>query len=200
MSSEEMTLVIASSNVHKVRELQTMLRQLATFDIRTLAQYPSYSPPAREGLSLPECAAKKAVAASEAFQTIALADSSALIVPALGPGPYIGTAHRDVDLRKELLDKMLGMTHFKRAAYLQCSLAIATPEGKVSTVSATCEGLITEHEKGGGGSGYDPIFVKYDYDQTFAQLDEATRCRVSHRAKAFEKLRPALERLAPIRN
>lgn len=189
------TLVIASSNIHKVRELKGMLKKLAIRDVLSLAQYPSYTLPCCDGLSLSESASTKAAAAAMTLGAIALADATALFVPALGPERYLASVPRDADRRKELLDKLSGMTHLKRAAYFQTVLAVATPDGTVKTASATCEGLIAESERGGCGYGYDPLFTKYDYDRTFAQLDEVTRSRVSHRAKAFEKLLPSLERL-----
>ena len=88
---------------------------------------------------------------------------------------------------------MEGMEGLQRSAYFHCSLALASPEGLHKSVTGFCEGYIIECEKGSNGFGYDPIFVRHDYDKTFAELEESTKNRISHRRKAIEKILPSLE-------
>ena len=58
---------------------------------------------------------------------------------------------------------------------------------------AKCEGRIETQERGGEGFGYDPLFVKHDYNQTFAELKEAVKNKISHRRKALDKIAITIE-------
>lgn len=90
---------------------------------------------------------------------------------------------------------MAKLSDIDRSAYFECCLVIASPEGIKKTVSGLCEGTILEEERGRNGFGYDPLFMKNDYDKAFAELDESTKNRISHRRKAIEKLLTTLETL-----
>ena len=74
-------------------------------------------------------------------------------------------------------------------------MALASPEGLKKCVKGISEGLITDHERGSFGFGYDSVFIKYEYGKTFAELEEDIKNRISHRRKAIEKLLPSLEAL-----
>ena len=96
---------------------------------------------------------------------------------------------------QKLLKAMADLTGMHRTAYFECHLVLASPEGIKKSVTGTCEGTILTEERGRDGFGYDSIFVKSEYDKTFAELDETTKNRVSHRRKAFEKISPSLQTL-----
>ncbi len=193
------SLVIASKNLHKIREVRTILSPLKHLDILSLLDFPHYTPPPEEGDSFEENAKKKALHAAKSINGWTIADDSGLVVPALGGKPgifsarYAGLNATDADNRKKLL---LDMSHLKeedRAAYYVCAISIASPEKIVKSVQASCEGKILTQEKGGGGFGYDPLFVKYEYSKTFAELEESIKNRISHRRKALDKLFSFLE-------
>ncbi|HLB52283.1 MAG TPA: non-canonical purine NTP pyrophosphatase, partial [Chlamydiales bacterium] len=80
-------------------------------------------------------------------------------------------------------------------AYFECAIALASPQGLQKVTSGTCEGTLQIKERGGGGFGYDPLFIKHGYSKTFAELDEATKNRISHRRKALDKMLLQLETL-----
>ena len=82
-----------------------------------------------------------------------------------------------------------------RQGYFECWIALASPQGVKKTTKGVSEGMIIDREKGSFGFGYDSIFVKHEYGKTFAELDEDTKNRISHRRKALDKLIPALESL-----
>ena len=191
-----MKIVLATTNTHKVRELKELLRHL-NFDIYTLLDFPDYKQPAENGKSFEENASLKAVHAAKSLNAHTIADDSGLIVPALNGEPGIFSARyaspnaSDRENRKKLLEKMQKVHN--RAAYFECSIAFAAPEGLIRCVKGTAEGFIAEQERGGHGFGYDPLFVKHDYNQTFAELPEATKNKISHRAKALQKLLLLLE-------
>lgn len=192
-------LILATTNVHKVRELREMLKTFSILDVLSLADYPDYRPPEETGSSFEENAALKASHAACSLNSWVLADDSGLIVPALNGAPgiysarYAGKDATDVENRKKLLDTMALFADEERIAYQECWLVLASPQGIVKSVNGVCEGSILSQERGGSGFGYDPLFMKHDYGKTFAELGEAVKNRISHRRKAFDKIVPALE-------
>jgi non-canonical purine NTP pyrophosphatase, rdgB/HAM1 family len=197
-----MDIVIASTNLHKVREFRDLLKSLkVVVDVLSLHNFPSYQPPEETGSSFQENALQKAQHAASTLQKIVLADDSGLVVPALNGGPgihsrrYAGEDATDAENRLKLLNAVQHLQDVERTAYYECCLVIATPKGFTKIVTGTCEGRILSEEKGRNGFGYDSLFVKHDYDKTFAELDENTKNRISHRHKAFTKLVPFLETL-----
>ena len=83
-------------------------------------------------------------------------------------------------------------------ARFRCVLALVDPftgGGEPTTVEGVCEGAVTRAPRGSGGFGYDPLFVVAGTDKTMAELVQHEKNRLSHRARAFAALRPALERV-----
>jgi len=193
-----MKLIIASKNMHKIREIRAILRQAfkdsSKWDVYSLMDFPDYVPPAETGETFEENAILKATHAANALQSFALADDSGLVVPALEGKPgvfsarYAGENATDKDNRKKLLEAMQGLKEQDRDGYYECSMAIASPDGLDKCVSARCEGTITLEERGGQGFGYDSIFKKHDYSKVFAELEEEVKNRISHRRKALDKI------------
>ena len=198
-----MKLVIASTNVHKIREIRAMLKNSPQWDIYSLIDFPDYVQPQETGTTFEENAILKATHAANELNAWVLADDSGLVVPALNKEPgvysarYAGKGATDKDNRKKLLDAMKELKENERDAYFECALALASPEKLEKVVSARCEGEIIEEERGGGGFGYDPIFLKHEYSKTFAELPEEMKNRVSHRRKALDKMLITLEALEP---
>ncbi len=192
-------LIIASTNVHKIREFKAMLKSNHRFDLRSLRDFPDYIPPPEIGATFEENAVLKATYASMALNRWVIADDSGLVVPSLGgiPGVYsarfAGNDATDVDNRKMLLQKMEHLLEEDRHAYYECCIVLASPSGVKKCVRGICEGTLLTAEKGGGGFGYDPLFIKHGYNKTFAELEEATKNRISHRRKALDKLILSLE-------
>ena len=189
-----MKLLLASKNVHKIREFRQMFKPLKGLDLYSLMDFPNYTPPEETGDSFESNAILKAVDAASKLNMLAIGDDSGLVVPALNGKPGV-RSHRfasddptDQENRTKLLEMMEKYTGDERAAYFECVIAIAKPEGLIKTVSGRAEGLITSQERGRSGFGYDSLFIKHDYDRTFAELDENNKNKVSHRRKAFEKL------------
>jgi XTP/dITP diphosphohydrolase len=194
-----MELVIASGNLHKIREFRDMLKSIGSIDVLSLLNFPGYQAPPEDGSTFQENAKIKAEHAAKSLQKWVLADDSGLIVPALNGLPgvhsrfYAGPDATDAENRQKLLKAMADLTGMHRAAYFECHLIIAGPEGIKKSVSGTCEGTISTEERGRNGFGYDSLFIKSEYDKTFAELDETTKNRISHRRKAFDRISPALQ-------
>jgi len=127
-----------------------------------------------------------------------IADDSGLVVPALQGAPgvysrrYASEHATDKENRKKLLQDMSHLQDANRQGYFECWIALASPQGIKKTAKGVSEGMIIDREKGSFGFGYDSIFVKHEYGKTFAELDEDTKNRISHRRKALDKLLPSL--------
>ena len=189
-----MHIVIASHNMHKIREIRSILKTLYTGDLLSLADFPHYTPPPETGLSFEDNAILKAVHAAQTLQAWVLADDSGLVVPSLKGAPgirsarYAGEQATDAENRKKLLEAMCTFTEDARAAYYECHVALASPEGLKKCVRGTSEGILLTQERGGGGFGYDPLFLKHEYSKTFSEMPETLKNRISHRRKALDKI------------
>ena len=190
-------ILLASQNSGKLREMQFILRDLPV----------QILPPSALGLHLhveetgktyAENAALKARAYAEKSGLIALGDDSGLEVDALdgqpglysaryAPAPDADDAARRAFLRQNLLAHPRPWT-----ARFRATIAIASPDGKISFSEGLCEGEIIPEERGNGGFGYDPIFYLPELGRTMAELSEAEKNRLSHRAKALEKAKEIL--------
>jgi len=202
MNSEKTPLVIATSNTNKMKEIREFLKPLP-FEFFSLRDFPNYVPLEEKGTTFEENASLKAIDAAKKLQKLVLADDSGIIVPSLKsdlkdvPGVlskrYAHEKATDAENRKKLLRALRGKEGLDRSAYFECCIAIADPGGLKKCFRGRCEGIIVEMEKGNYGFGYDPLFQKYDYDKTFAELSLEIKNRISHRAKALEQAAIYLE-------
>lgn len=198
-----MELVIASSNLHKIREFKDMFKsfKLKHLDILSLHQFPTYAAPEEIGASFQEIASVKALDAAKKIGKTILAEDSGLVVPALQGKPgifsrrYAGPEATDFENNQKLIIAMKDLPEGERAAYYECCIVIANPGGILKTATGICEGHLLQQPRGRHGFGYDPLFIKNDYDKTFGELDESIKNRVSHRRKAFERVASFLENL-----
>lgn len=194
-------LVLATTNVHKIREFKAMLKSIPAIDCLSLLDFPNYQQPEETGVTFEENAILKAVHAAATLKHWVIADDSGLVVPALNGEPgvysarYAGKNATDADNRKKLIVAMQHLMDDDRQAYYECWVVLASPEGVKKSVRGTCEGKLLSAERGGGGFGYDPLFVKHEYNKTFAELEESVKNRISHRRKAFDKILSSLETL-----
>lgn len=194
-----MKIVLASQNVHKLREFREMFKSLKNLDIYSLLDFPKYVPPEEIGKTFEENAILKAIHAAKELNMPAIADDSGLVVPALKGRPgirsrrYAAEDATDQENNQKLLSEMNSFRDLERAAIYECAIAVATPGGFTKCVKGQCEGIILEEGKGSKGFGYDPLFQKHDQSKTFGEIDESVKNRISHRRKAFEKLALILE-------
>ena len=98
----------------------------------------------------------------------------------------------DADRRRYLLDLLQSHPRPWRARFF-CALALAAPDGSTEITTGICPGEIIPDERGGGGFGYDPIFLVQGTDQTMAELSVRQKNRISHRANALSKMLPILK-------
>src|SRR5512141_477631 len=191
-------LAIASRNRHKLREILTIC---ADWPVEWLTvethddPWPDVEEPHDTYL---RNALEKAHAVATALGVPAVADDSGLEVDALGGGPgprsarYAGEGAADADNRRRLLGALKGIPGAGRSARFRCIAAVAWPDGREVHAEGVCEGVLGGKERGGGGFGYDPLFVPEGWDRTMAELEPAEKDRISHRGRAFRALRELL--------
>ncbi|MFM7045139.1 MAG: RdgB/HAM1 family non-canonical purine NTP pyrophosphatase [Ilumatobacteraceae bacterium] len=183
------TVVCASANPHKVREMSALLDGLMALEPRP----PAVPEIVEDAGTLEGNARLKAHAIAAASGRPALSDDTGLFVDALGGQPGVDTAyyagpHASADdNRALLLDRLRGVAD--RSARFRTVVVIAWPDGREVVVEGVCEGFIAERESGERGFGYDPVFVPRDGDgRTFAEMSEAEKNSLSHRSRAFAAL------------
>lgn len=186
------TLVVASHNAGKVREIRELL---APFRLHVVgANELELSEPDETETSFAGNAALKAQAAAMATGHVALADDSGLAVNALGGAPGIYSARwagpdRDFGLAMARVERELQEAGTKdSSAKFVCALALAAPHESVEIFEGEVHGQLVFPPRGGHGFGYDPIFVADGMTQTFGEIEPATKHGMSHRARAFQKL------------
>jgi XTP/dITP diphosphohydrolase len=193
-------LLIATRNAHKTREIQEILGD--QFEVHDLSAHPEIPETIESGKTFKENAVLKAVAVSKESPELVIADDSGLEVDALGGAPGIFSARYAGEnaTGQENIDKLLGeltRTGGKsstRSARFRCALALAHQKGEVlATFDSAVEGMVIDSPRGSKGFGYDPIFVPSGFKETFAELPDETKNRISHRAKALEKLKRYLK-------
>jgi XTP/dITP diphosphohydrolase len=202
-------LVLATRNPKKGREMVELLAppwepspRLGRLEVTTLAEHPEMPEVVEDADSFAGNARKKATAAAVALGAWAVADDSGLAVDALGGAPgvhsarYAGGHGDDEANNRKLLEALADVPDDRRGAAFVCALALADPSGTIrAEVQARCRGRITREPRGDRGFGYDPLFLIREYHKTFGELGETVKHHLSHRARAFERLRPELERL-----
>lgn len=187
------TLLIASHNRGKIREIADLLRD-------HVASFPSA---ADHGLTDPEetgdtfraNAELKALTATRATGLPALADDSGLAVSALDGAPGIYSARwaerddgvRDFAYAMRRVNEALGDTTDRRAHFVS-ALSLAWPDGHTETVEGRVDGTLVWPPRGDKGFGYDPVFVPDGHTVTYGEMDPDEKHAISHRANAFAKL------------
>src|SRR5690606_14252852 len=116
--------------------------------------------------------------------------------PGVRSARYAGVHGDDLANNRKLLEALADVPDERRGAAFVCALALADPTGTIrAEVEAACRGRITREPRGLGGFGYDPLFLNREYHRTFGELSPLVKQQLSHRARAFERLRPMVERL-----
>ena len=190
-------LVIATHNDGKLREIRALLEP---FGIECLSAAELDLPEPEEiGNSFADNADLKAREAADLSGLPALADDSGICIDALGGRPGIHTARWAEDAEGNR-DWNRAMEHAwreleaagpdaSRDAHFACALSIAWPnDGQKESFEGRVDGTLVWPPRGDKGFGYDPMFVPAGYEQTFAEMDPEAKHRISHRARAFEKL------------
>ena len=190
-------LVLATRNRHKGEELAALLGDLG-ITIRTLDEFPDAPDVVEDGNTCEANAIKKARAIAEFTGLPAVADDTGLEVDALGGRPgiyaarYAGEDATYEDNCRKLLRELAGVPRERRTARFLTVAAIALPSGEIRVAQGTLDGVIADEASGTLGFGYDPVFLIPELGKTLAQLSADQKNTISHRAKAFAKMREIL--------
>lgn len=191
-------VVLATHNPHKVEELRRILApQLPGVEVLAY----DGPEPVENGVTFAENALIKARAAAAHTGLAAIADDSGICVDVLGGSPGIFSARwagpaKSADENVRLLLWQMGdIPDDHRDAHFTCVAAIALPDGTERAVTGEWPGQVLHEPAGGGGFGYDPIFLPDGFAISAAELAPHVKNQVSHRAMAFDLLVPELRGL-----
>ena len=189
-------LLIATHNRGKLEEMEALL---APFGITVSSAADHGLPePEETGTSFVENARIKAHAAAQATGLPALSDDSGIEIDALGGAPGVYTADwaetpqgRDFMMAMQKTHDLLeeAKAQHPRKARFCCTLVLAWPDGHDEVFPGVMEGRVIWPMRGAQGHGYDPIFQPDGHDLTFGEMDRWEKNKISHRAKAVEKLK-----------
>jgi len=208
-------LLIATRNAHKAREIRQVLN--GDFQFLTLLDFPAAPDAIEDGATFAANASKKALVLADWLAGnspippfCVLADDSGLEVDALGGAPGVHSARfaamdtrgpvnsPDAANNAKLLRVLAGVPLARRTARFRCVLALrklpelSTAGPETILFEGVCAGRISLQPAGAGGFGYDPLFIPDGFDKSFAELGDAVKNTISHRALALQKLREYL--------
>lgn len=189
------TLVLATGNAGKIRELSALLAQLQPgITVLGLKDFPHIGEIPETGDTFESNARLKAQAVAQATGLIAVADDSGLVVEALNGAPgvhsarYSGDRATDATNTAKLLDALRGVPEEKRTCHFVCVMLAATPDGQEIIGQGTWPGIVAQAPRGSNGFGYDPIFFDVELGLTAAEMDANTKNNRSHRYLALHRL------------
>jgi XTP/dITP diphosphohydrolase len=202
-----MRLLFASSNPHKLEEVQAILAPIGIAVIGLNALESTLPEPVEDGATFEQNARIKAVAYAKMTGQLCLADDSGLEVDALSGAPgvhsarYAGMgitrAERDAANNAKLLRALKAITPDRRTARFVCAMCLADPSGNLlAETRGTFEGVIADQPRGSNGFGYDPLLYLPDRGCTSAELSTAEKNARSHRGEAARKMAAQIASIA----
>jgi XTP/dITP diphosphohydrolase len=211
------TLVLATRNAHKVAEIRGILA--GNVPILSQVDFPNAPSVVEDADTFAGNAVKKAEGLFSWLSTnpqaplngvafLVLADDSGLEVDALAGAPGVHSARfaaldtqgtgnsSDVANNAKLLRLLANVPTEKRTARFRCVLALKSSEKDTRLFEGICEGRIAPSPSGTAGFGYDPFFIPEGRSESFAELGENVKNKISHRARALAHLRRFLDGLS----
>ena len=192
-----MKLYLASGNAHKAAELQALAdASKLPVEIASARAVGGMPVVAEDTGTFIGNARKKAVAlrARLPADAWALADDSGVCVDVLNGAPGVESAYfagpegnGAANLAK-LIKVMDAVPDAQRSAEFRCVLLVLAPNGDEHVFEGACRGRLLREARGGAGFGYDPIFVPDGFTETYAELGDDVKNKISHRALAWQKL------------
>jgi XTP/dITP diphosphohydrolase len=192
-----MKFVVATFNRDKAAELHALLA-LPDVELVPLADWPGATAPEETGDTLLANARIKARGAAALTRLPAIADDTGLEVDALHGAPGVHAAHYAgpgatyADNVARLLRELADVPPEQRTARFRTVCCVAWPDGMEMSADGVLQGTITDAPRGTNGFGYDPVFVPKGETRTYAELSEAEKNAISHRARAVRMLRRIL--------
>jgi XTP/dITP diphosphohydrolase len=193
-------LIVASRNKGKVKEIIELLEGLP-LKVTSLLEHPNLPEVVEDGKTYKANALKKASVIAKITGKMTMSDDSGIEVKALGNAPgiysarFAGEGKSEADKNKKLFEMLKKVPMSKRQCRYRCVIALVDGKGKeLGVVQGTCSGLISTHNRGQNGFGFDPLFIVPRYNKTFGELAPSIKAKISHRARALKKFRKLLEK------
>jgi XTP/dITP diphosphohydrolase len=186
-------LLLATRNRNKVVEMQHALEG-TDWQVVTLSDIAGAPDVEEDGATFYDNALKKARSAARVSGLWTLAEDSGLDIDALGGEPgvksarYAGEGASDADRIRKVLAHLISVPDERRTARFRCTMCVIDQAGTENCFEGCCEGRIAHDARGASGFGYDPIFIPDGYDKTFAELGLGVKSKISHRARALERV------------
>lgn len=186
-------LFVASSNAHKISEIDMILRQNGVvLEIVCPKDFDCKGEPVEDGTTFKENSEKKAQFYYDLYKIPTLADDSGICIDHFNsmPGIYSARFYGDMDykLKNEIVLKMMeNVPEDKRSAQFVANICFIDEEGTVHHYEGINPGRIAHEQKGTDGFGYDPIFMIDEFNKTEAELGDVYKNEYSHRAIAMKK-------------
>ncbi|MCX6120838.1 MAG: RdgB/HAM1 family non-canonical purine NTP pyrophosphatase [Ignavibacteriales bacterium] len=190
-------LILATRNIHKARELKTLLSNLDV-DVLTLNDISDEIVLREDGDTFEANAIQKARIVHARTKLLSLADDSGLEVfylqgrPGVFSARYAGGEATDEMNNRKLLEEMRGVAPRRRRAQFRSVLALIGA-GMEEVTEGICPGSLGEAPRGTNGFGYDPIFIPDGFDKTYAELTAKEKNLISHRARSFAKMTKVIQ-------
>jgi XTP/dITP diphosphohydrolase len=190
-------LILATRNIHKARELKTLLRDIDV-DVLTLNDVSSELILREDGNTFEANASQKARMVYHNTKLLSLADDSGLEVfylngrPGVFSARYAGERATDEMNNQMLLAEMRAVAPRRRRAQFRSVLALVG-NGLEEMTEGVCTGMLSETPRGTNGFGYDPIFIPDGFAKTYAELNAEEKNLISHRARSFAKMKEILK-------
>ena len=200
-----MKLVLATRNRHKIGEMLDILGEMEGWEFLFLDEFPQAPEVDETGETLEENAVLKVHQAFAATGLLCLSEDTGLEIDALGGRPgvlsarFAGEGARYEENVARVLELMRNVPPDGRTARFRSVVAIMGPEDRAGSrphiFEGICPGRILAESRGSQGFGYDPIFIPDGYRESFAQMAEDEKNRISHRARALAKAERYLDGL-----
>lgn len=187
-------IVAATHNAGKLKEISEKLKGYP-IELVSLLDYPQIPEVEETGKSFYDNALLKATAVSHYTNLPVLADDSGLEIDYLKGKPGIYSARwgtSDGERIAKVLKELQGVVDSERTAHFVCVMCLVIPEHRIFSAEGVCNGIIVSEPQGSSGFGYDPIFKPEGFDLTFSQLGVEIKNKMSHRARALERITPLI--------
>jgi len=197
IEQENLKIFLATGNKHKIDEISDIFSGIENIEILSINDGIEIPEVIEDGTTFEENSKKKAIEIARFLNMITIADDSGLCVEALNGEPgvysarYSGTGD-DSKNNEKLIENLKGIDN--RKAKFVSVITLAKPNGETYSFEGEILGTIIDNPRGNTGFGYDPHFYVEEYQKTLAQLPELKN-KISHRAKALEKLKKELKNI-----
>lgn len=185
---------MATKNKGKIKDFEKLTEGM-NIEILSILDNIDFPDVVEDGKTFEENSAKKALEIAKYTGIITVSDDSGLCVDTLNGEPgiysarYFGENATDELNIEKLLKNLSNIEKKDRKAHFVSVVSIAFPDGTVKSFRGETQGEILFEKEGNNGFGYDPIFYSYDLGKSFGLATIEEKKSVSHRGRAFEKLK-----------